>query len=264
MYNNSGTDKMLLEKKNAHPRDKRISFTAEGHKYKIQGIEKAPISVTTLIHNWFPQFDSDTVIDKMMMSANFCSSKYAGKTKEQIKEEWQKNGTSASEKGTEMHADIERFFNEEEVKDPKCVEFQHFQRFWKDFQEKQPGFVPYRTEWLVYDEDKMLSGSIDFVLTNDKGDVIILDWKRSKEIKRENPFEKGFGILSHLDNCNYNHYMLQLNLYRHLLTTRYNKNVIALAIVVLHPDNSNYIMIQMPIIDMTKLWDELFTKDTHK
>lgn len=251
---------MLLGKKNFHPRDSRISFRAEDHSYTIEGCDKKPVSVTTLIHHWFPAFDSDKIIDKMMRSANFSSSKYSGKTKEQIKAEWEANGKEASSKGTDMHADIERFFNEEPVLSPNCIEHQYFQRFWKEFQEKQPDFVPYRTEWIVYDEDKGLAGSIDFTLTNKQGDIIILDWKRSKEIKMSNWFERGIGCLSHLDNCNYNHYTLQLNLYRHLLTTKYSKNVIGLAIVVFHPDNPTYIMTQLPMIDVPSIWDKLFSK----
>lgn len=249
---------MFLAKTNCHPRDKNISFQEEGHIYKIDGIDTPPISVTTLIHNFFPHFDADEVIDKMMRSKNWPQSKYFGKTKESIKEEWKKSGEEASNLGTKMHADIERYINNEEVKEPNIIEHKYFTNFWNDFKKVNPGFVAYRTEWTVYDEDKKLAGSIDCVLTNDKGELVILDWKRSKEIKIDNKYEKGLGPFSKIDHCNYWHYTLQLNIYRHILEKRYDKKVIGMYIIVLHPDNNNYIVYTINNYDIAGIWDSLF------
>lgn len=247
----------LLAEKNAHPRDYKISFEEEGHKYTIEGMEESPTSVTTLIHHNFPTFDADLVITKMMRSRNWSTSKYFGKTKEQIKAEWEASGTAASSLGTLMHADIERFLNEEPVLNPDTKEFSHFRLFWGEFQRTNPGFVPYRTEWLVYDEDYKRAGSIDCVLSNAAGQLIILDWKRSKEIKMENNYEKGLGPFTHLPNCNYWHYSLQLNIYRHILETKYNKQVVGMYIVVLHPDNTYYLTYLISHYDIASIWGSL-------
>lgn len=249
---------MLLAKTNPHPRDQNITFQEEGHLYKITGIDERPISVTTLIHNFFPVFNADLVISKMMKGRNWVNSKYFGQSKEQIKEGWKKSGEEAAKLGTLMHADIERYLNSEPVVNPNSTEFKYFLSFWEQFNKVNQGFFPYRTEWLVYDEAKKLAGSIDCVLSNAAGELVILDWKRSKEIKMENKYEKGLGPFMCLDNCNYWHYTLQLNLYRHMLETRYGKKVLGMYIVVLHPNNSHYLVHLIQRYDIASVWDSLF------
>lgn len=250
---------MLLAINNKHERDQFITFKEEGHEYTVTLNDQIikPISVTTMIHHHFPQFNPDAIIDKMMRSNKWSQSKYFGKTKEEIKKEWEDNGKNASGSGTEMHADIERFLNTEPVKNPNSKEFSFFMNFWNGFQEKYPSFKPYRTEWLVFDEDKKLAGSIDCVLADDKGNLLILDWKRSKEIKMTNNFEKGFEPFEKLDNCNFSHYSIQLNVYRHILETKYNKKVLALMLVILHPNMDNFQCIPVNKMDIAGVWSKL-------
>jgi len=253
----------MLKLLNPHPKDEFISFREFDdngnniHEYRIENIDKKPTSVTTLIHKFFPSFNSDKVIDKMMKSKKWESSKYYNMSKKEIKELWEKNGKDASSQGTQMHEDIERYFNNEPIKNPNSIEFNYFLVFWNEFKKTYPTFNPYRTEWLVYDIDYLISGSIDFVLCDSKNNFILIDWKRSKEIKTENPWENGFSPLSHLENCNYNHYMLQLNIYRHILETQYNKRVIGMFVAVFHPINPHFLIYHMPHYDILSIWPTL-------
>lgn len=251
---------MLLQTINSHPRDAHIVFQEEGHIYTINNNPNHPTSVTTLIHNWFPQFNSDMVIRNMMKGKNWKDSKYYGKTAQQIKDEWEANGKAMANLGTLMHADIERYLNSEPVLNSTSVEFNYFLTFWQCFQQKNPTFKPFRTEWLVYDEEYNIAGSIDGVLQDEYGRIVILDWKRSKEIKLTNKYEKGIGVLSSLDNCNYNHYTLQLNIYRHILETKYNKTVVLMMIVVFHPDNDKFLTFPISHFDVASIWHILTAK----
>ncbi len=249
----------MLARINAHPRDQNIRFVEEGHKYFLtrdDGTIINPISTTTLIHHYFPSFNDDLVLDKMFKSGKLAP-KYQGMTKEEIKTMWKNNGKQSSELGTIMHADIEFFFNEEPIVKPDAIEYKYFHNFWRDFCAKYPGCKPYRTEWLVYDEDVNVSGSIDFTLDVGDGRVILMDWKRSKEIKFQNRFEKGYPPFEKLDNCNYNHYTLQLNIYRHFLETKYNLDVIFMMLVILHPDNPDYVCITVPHYNIKDIWTSL-------
>ena len=146
-------------------------------------------------------------------------------------------------------------------------EFDLFLRFWKDLKIGSPDFRPHRTEWSVYDENKRISGNIDLTLTNNAGDIIICDWKRSKEIKKGNLYQKGLKIFSHLDDCNYNHYCIQLNVYRQLLETNYEKKVVGMFLVILHPNYEKYLFIPVPKLqkEIDDLWALLpLTFDEHK
>ena len=43
------------------------------------------------------------------------------------------------------------------------------------------GLTAFRTEWTIYGEGERLAGSIDFVAEDKHGNLVIFDWKRSKE-----------------------------------------------------------------------------------
>ena len=207
-----------LAKKNAHPRDKFISFDEGPHIYTVHG-DSSFTSVTTWNHSHFEHFDSDGIIDKILTNKrrNDPTYKYYGKTKEQIKADWDKNRDEAAAAGTKMHYDIECYYNEMDVKNDS-VEYSWFLRFVKDF----PELKPYRTEWCVYYEELKLSGSIDMIFENPDGSLQIYDWKRCKEISYDNNYGKAAitPCISHLPDTNYWHYSLQLNVYKNILEIR--------------------------------------------
>lgn len=236
----------FLAKKNPHPRDTCIRFQDEGHKYFINeglltgsedsGTDDSYKSVTTFIHDLFPKFNADLVISKMMTSAKWKDSKYFGMTAQQIKETWSLNAKKASQQGTKLHNDIELFYNEVPVEN-ESKEYQHFLKFAKDHE----GFEPYRTEWTLWDSESQICGSVDMLYINQDGTLTIYDWKRSKEIKRENSFQKGGNkLVSDLDDCNFEHYSLQLNMYKYLIEKNYGFKVSEIAIIVFHPSNMSY------------------------
>lgn len=246
-----------LSTKNAHPRDKNISFEEGPHIYTIMGERGTYTSVTTWNHNHFDHFDADKVIDKMMTSKNWNDPKYKyyGMTREQIKAMWDKKRDASSGAGTNMHYDIECYYNQMDVCNDS-IEFKYFKNFVKDF----PELTPYRTEWMVYYEEVKLCGSIDMIFENPDGTIQIYDWKRCQEIIHENGFGKNAQTpcISHLPDTNFWHYSLQLNTYRKILEDKYNKKVTGMYLVCLHPDNAykNYDRIEVPFLE--KEMNDLF------
>lgn len=227
---------------NEHERDKHIVFDEPTHTYTVKGSYKGYISCTGFIHSFFGHFDPDAIIAKMMRGPKWSESQYFGMTAEAIKKKWNDNGRSASEAGTEMHLAIEQYFNGAEHLIPARVlgtrEWSHFVAFWNRFKDE---IEPYRTEWEVFVEEIKLAGSIDGIFRSKRdGSILIYDWKRSKEIKMENNFQSGLGPLSHLPDCNYWHYSLQLNIYRYILENYYGEHVSDMYLVILHPDQQSY------------------------
>ena len=235
-----------LAHKYPHERDSHIHFDEGPHIYTIDG-DSDYMSVTTWNHSHFPHFNPDKIIGNMMKSKKWPESPYFGMTPSQIKAQWKENGRKASTAGTKMHYDIECFYNDLDVEvDEDCVEFDYFLRFERDHGEK---LNPYRTEWMVWDKDLRLAGSIDMVFEKDDGSITLYDWKRCKEIKRENKFESATTpCINHLPNSNYWHYSLQLNTYKYLLEKNYGKKVKGMYLVCLHPNNRNksYQRIKVP------------------
>jgi hypothetical protein len=113
-------------------------------------------------------------------------------------------------------------------------------------------FIPYRTEWMVYDEEVRIAGSIDMVYEDPAGDgsLMIYDWKRTKEIKKTDSFNKfsTTECINHLPDTNFWHYALQLNIYKAIIERNYGKKVTTLMLVCLHPDNKNkdYLLFKVP------------------
>lgn len=248
-----------LSTKYAHPRDTRITFDEGPHIYTIDGIDNSIAnytSVTTWIHSHFEKFDADTIIKNMMASEKWSVNKYFGKTSDEIKEMWRKNGEEASSAGTKLHYDIECYYNNCPTNDNTSIEYTWFQ----NFVQKHKHLVPYRTEWIVFDEELKLAGSIDMVFENEDGTLSIYDWKRSKGIQKTNSWNKysHTEVISHLPDCNYWHYSLQLNIYKAILERQYNKKVTELNLVCLHPNNSNQNYQKISVCDLQSEVNDLF------
>jgi ATP-dependent exoDNAse (exonuclease V) beta subunit len=234
---------MTLGIKYRHERDNLIHFDEPTHVYSVKGESKGWISCTTFIHHFFPKFDADDIIKKMMMSKKWKESKWYGMSPSAIKEAWNANGREASEAGTAMHLGIEMVMNDAEKEvAPEVKLTKEWEFFWKYWKEDSQIWEPWRTEWEVWDEELKLAGSIDMIYRNKKdGTFAIYDWKRAKDMKMENNFANGFGPVSHLPDTNYWHYTLQLNIYRWLLEKHYNLKISEMALVVLHPNNKSYV-----------------------
>ena len=269
----------VLECRFAHPRDIQIKFYNRGHKYEISSDPMSKYtSVTTWNHKHFPKFDADAVIKNIFKSKGWGPEhKYWGQTAEQIKASWKSNGDAVSGAGTNLHERIENFMNDERLqleytqkelyqiyssdnngKVDEQIEWEYFLHFVRD----HPELKPYRTEWMIFDEDLKLAGSIDMVYENQDGTLSIYDWKRSKDISKVNGWNK-FAINSlicHMPDSNFWHYTLQLNTYKAILERKYNKIVTKLCLVRLHPDceEQTYELIEVPILikEISALFEE--------
>ena len=268
----------ILSRQNHHTRDAHIQFFEKGHKYTISTDPNSKYtSVTTWNHSHFPKFNADEVIQNMIKGKGWKEGhKYWGLTPEQIKNQWNSNKTFVADSGTDLHFEIECFMNNSSLPigytnkdlyekyieehgsnhESRPIEWQYFINFIKDY----PHLKPYRTEWLIYDENIKIAGSIDMVYENSDGSLSIYDWKRVKNITRINNFNK-FGInpiICHLPDSNFWHYAMQLNTYKSIIEKQYNKKINDLFLVRLHPEaeEKNYELISLPILS-TEI-DDLF------
>lgn len=248
---------------NHHERDDHIYFIESGHKYVIDNNDTY-CSVTTYNNKVvFNEFNMDEAAQKAFQCRNNSKSKYKNATSvEEIKEQWEIDRN----KGTQLHLKCEHFYNQElpptikrthlsllenytntntNTNDDDIIPFDYFINFIKDY----PHLEPYRTEWTVYNEDIKICGSIDMVFKNDDDTVSIYDWKRTNNILPIcNNYDKyaKLQVMCHIPDTKYWHNALQLNFYKYILETKYNKIVKDLYIVQLHPSNNNYILFKMP------------------
>ena len=232
---------MLLEELNKHVFDARISFVDEGHIYYVDGQSKGIISCTTFIHKFFGQFNPTQVIQQIQKSSKYRTDptyKYYGKSTEDIKEEWRMTAVL----GTQLHYMIELYYNNLEVEYDDQSGFEQFLLFQHDHETMEI----YRTEWRIFSDTLKISGSIDAIFKNKDNTISIYDWKRTPEIIFKSFNNKtACQPIDNLLDCNFYHYSLQLNLYRHILETHYDQTVKDMFLIVLHPTNTTYQKIEV-------------------
>ncbi len=200
-----------------------ITFTPQNHKYSSiepDGIDW--LSVTSFISNFKQPFDADTIAAK---SSKNKKSKWYGMTPEAIKDAWKSEANRATSLGTWYHNCRERDICELSTMERqgyvvpvvKPIEKEGIK--FSPNQKLQNGVYP---EHMVYLKSAGLCGQSDLVEVIN-GEVHITDYKTNKEIKAEGYTnwegitQKMLAPVSHLDDCNLNHYALQLSLYMFII-----------------------------------------------
>jgi len=202
-----------------------IFFNAKDHSYKSLVTEPdiTWYSVTTVVSSLKKPFDAKKTAQKVSKNSK---SKWHGIDPNIIEEIWANEAKRAVDLGTWYHnqreadlcslASIERegtvvpIFAPLPLKDG--IKYAPSQKL-------EPGVYP---EHMVYLKSAGICGQSDLVeIVN--GRVNIIDYKTNKEIKMES-FKDWEGIsekmlhpVSHLDDCNFNHYSLQLSIYMYMI-----------------------------------------------
>lgn len=211
------------------------------------------LSVTGFIGTLFPPFLEDEVITKMMANTkkwnNPEENPYYGMTREDIKAQWAMIRDMASKEGTAMHYNLEMYYSEQKY-ETDTKEFDLFLNYEKvHVNGKLRAFF---TEKSVYCEYLRLCGQVDmlyeYVDEKDHGDgkkhLVLADWKRSKKITMYNSYQSGcVPCTETMGDTNFTHYCIQLCLYKYMLERYYNVIIDAMYLVVLHPNQDNFICI---------------------
>jgi hypothetical protein len=201
-----------------------LRFTSEDHKYTSIKEEdvKDWLSVTSFIGQFKQPFESEKIALKCSKNKK---SKWYGMSVSQIQDAWKAEANRATTLGTWYHncreKDICDLQNMERqgytIPVIKPVEIEGIK--YSPDQKLKDGVYP---EHMVYLKSAGLCGQSDLVEVIN-GEVHITDYKTNKEIKTES-FTSWEGIsqkmnspVNHLDDCNLNHYALQLSLYMYII-----------------------------------------------
>ena len=206
---------MPNDKSAPHPSGQlNITFQELGHFYTDSfGIEYA--STTELVHAAFEPFDAEKTAA--------AKSARTGIPAQQYLQEWDRNRDDASSAGTRLHENCERqilgrFPDMHRPADD--AERLEFRTAWNEVEKiKSAGFLSLEPEKLIFSPRFRVAGSIDLLVKKSPAEYLILDWKRVKEIKYSG-FRNQCGIhpaTSHLQDCNFIHYSLQLSIYEQIL-----------------------------------------------
>jgi ATP-dependent exoDNAse (exonuclease V) beta subunit len=255
-----------------------IIFKEAGHTY--ESIEEDNIewlSVTSLVGKFKPKFDKDGQAKKSAKNKN---SKWYGMTVEQILQAWDNE--------TERAINLGNFYHNQRESD--MLDFKTIERGGTEVpivkplvndegiklapeQKLSDGVYP---EHLVYLKSVGLCGQADVVEIVD-GYININDYKTNKEIKEkgytnwEGITSKMFKPVNHLDDCNLNHYSLQLSIYAYIIK-KHNPSLKIGKLTIQHvkfkqigEDENGYPINEYyngePILDEIKMYEVPYLKD---
>lgn len=200
-----------------------VIFTPEKHEYL--SIDEEPInwiSGTKLVSKFKQPFDSN----QAEKSSKNKKSKWFGMNPETIKEIWKAEGDRSIELGN--------FYHDQRETDLCSLETMEIREF------ELPIIKPLFIEGIkhapnqiltpgIYPEHLVMLKSAGIIGQSDRVDVFpddyvdIHDYKTGKEIKTkgytnwEGKVSKMLSPIAHLDDCNFNHYSIQLSLYMYII-----------------------------------------------
>lgn len=196
--------------------DNNIVLIEDIHRYELLDDPNFEFtSCTNFIKLFFEPFDKIGIANNLTSSHD----KYSDMTPQELVEEWDKSG----DEGTAVHNEIQQFIDKgiEPTKDKSILAV-------KWIKENMTDSNILFSEVMVYSKELELAGSIDLLVYNKETDSYkIYDWKTSKRIDI-NSFRYRMGnheVTSHLMDCNYTHYSLQLSLYQYILEKNYNLKI---------------------------------------
>lgn len=230
----------------------KVLFIEEDHKYfyetdvRSNGVIK-PFEIskfkfrspTGILSHFKEYFDSE------MQAKKYVKKHKLKITWQELMEQWAEKGRKASEEGTILHAYAESLWNGWDMPRPDKNKTAFVERMHMDISEK---FILAKTELLVYSTTLRLAGQVDLLLRNeDRSAYAIMDYKFVKaplDKKSYYNFKTGGykmmkGPFRMLHDCNYNHYSIQMEIYRYLMGKTGDK-VVSKTLIVVTPDELIY------------------------
>ena len=278
-------DKSKITKQNGN-----IAFEEEAHiYYDVTKPEQKFISVTTLIHSFTQPFDKEfwsaykalekllskedwaiekksllntKKFDKVLLELHNITEDEFNKEQQTILDMWDEENRNSCERGTRIHADLENSFYKKK-KDIDLSKYQIGGKFEciKDHNnlDLENGIYPEYLISRVSEDGKLrIAGQID-LLVKKVNKIIIGDWKTNKKIDLKSFFDSKTKTsskmkypLNNLDDCNYNHYCLQLSTYAWMIQ-KLNPEFEIEDLVLVHFDHTD----NMTVYHLPYLKDEV-------
>jgi ATP-dependent exoDNAse (exonuclease V) beta subunit len=182
-------------------------------------------STTSFISQFFEKFDEIAIATKLCAT----HPDYIYSTVADVLAKWRQQ----TQDGTDTHAELEQYLiNGTPPKIEKACKGAEWltRRNWN----RKNLFI----EIGIYSEAFGISGTVDIILRDDKNDTYYLyDWKTNKKLDFKG-FNGRRGLLpptSHLEDCHYTKYTLQLSMYRFILEQEYGITVSGQSLLHLTP-----------------------------
>lgn len=158
---------------------------------------------------------------------------------EEVLEMWKQNAIEACKFGTKTHLIMENFILGKEKKDEHISLYESFNSIVAD------DFKWAKKVWsekLLYSDEYKIAGTADLIIEHNDDEFSVGDFKTNKKIDFCNQWgQRMLDPISHLSDCNYNLYSLQLSLYAYLFSKINGKKCRKVFLMHLNDDKWNLI-----------------------
>lgn len=190
-----------------------VLFNEADHTYTIKG--KKCTSVTQAISLFKKPFDTQIIAGKY--------AKKHGLNVQDVIDDWEGIKNESTSRGSELHKYAEmKFLSKQYIPDKKAYALcEMFDVFYNDVKER---LIPVKLEFVVGDEEFLIGGMLDKLFYNTTANALqIWDYKTNKEISKTSKYKNRLiGSLSHLEECEFNIYSLQLSIYKLIIERNTN------------------------------------------
>lgn len=200
-----------------------LKFDKVAHSYKNIHTDLEYTSATTLINRFKKKFDVDFFSKKIAIKE--------GISQQEVKDRWTQMNTASKVRGTNIHDALDVYNKTGDI-DPE----------YKDIIQSLMDINLYdrtqcKCEELVYNHAHRIAGTADVI--EDTGATFnVYDFKTNKKFNLSSGYKTCLlEPLSHLSECEYSIYSLQLSLYAYMYHTMTGKLVGKLGMVYLDADN---------------------------
>ena len=208
----------------ANKRNSVVYLEPVEHKYYHKVTGESFKSVTTVLGMLEPEFNSEQIaLAISMQDPSKKKEQYQNMSQEEILAEWKRINDEANEYGTEIHEIMERYLLANKIYIPKS---DYERDLISKFQEIDPmtkGTI--YPETILFSEKHKLAGTADII--EDCGDYFnVWDWKTNKKFRFISDYDHWLNPpVSHLSDCQYNIYALQLSIYAYMFQQETRKKV---------------------------------------
>jgi hypothetical protein len=200
-----------------------LAFDKASHSYKNTCTNESYISATTFISKFKKKFDADFHAKR--------AAEKEGVTPEEIKARWKKMNDASKVKGSNIHEAIDAFNK------TGAIEEQYKELIASIAALGLYDVAKTKCEELVYNHAYKLAGTAD-IIEDCGSNFNVYDFKTNKKFNLYSPY--GATLLdpiSHLSECEYSIYALQLSLYAFMYHSMTGKRVGKLAVIYLTAEN---------------------------
>ena len=230
---------------------KDFKFYEDGHYYECKG-KRVGISVTTFIHEFCTEFDTEGMAEKV---AN-----RDGKTIQEVLDEWAYKRDFSCAKGSTCHEFVQNLWSGNEYKlisyDESAEYFNAVNKiyvqahnFRSDYQDHLEHLID---ELPIGSEEYDIASCVDHLFYNKlTGGLVLVDYKTNSLMDGYNKkaYKKAMKVpLSHINDDALHHYHIQLSIYKYLIEKYTGLKVDEMFIVYMSENIENYEIIDIPYL----------------